>query len=370
MSLQLKNKIKQDTVWQVLLILAYFFLTFNFFNERFGSQYALMKTLLLIGSQIFIWQININYLLPQLLLKKKNIIYILVLFAMVIIISFLYQKIERYIIDSWKLSVREELMFPFDDPEFRNRSNRPGIKKLKRGFKLFESSYNLILFSVVALASTAYKMTTYSLKQENEASSLREEKVKSEMDFLKSQVNPHFLFNVLNNIYSLSFLKSDKTPDVVLQLSDMLRYMLYDTGTATVPLQKEIDYLNNFIGLHILKDDAIKENIAIDWDIQNSNLPIAPLLFAPFIENAFKHSHIEDEINGWIKISLSSSLDGQITFKINNSKPLKKLSKDKQGGIGLENVKKRLNLQYKNKHSMAIHDSSKEYSIILNINTQ
>ncbi|AZQ62966.1 hypothetical protein EI427_12165 [Flammeovirga pectinis] len=370
MTFQLKNKIKQDTVWQVLLILAYFFLTFNFFNQRFGNQYALMKALLLISCQIFIWQVNITFLLPKLLLQKKHILYAVVLFTMVIIVAFVYQKVERYIIDSWKLSVREELLFPFDDPEFTGRNHRPNLKKLKRGFKLFESTYNLILFSVIALASTAYKMTTYSLKKENEASSLREEKVKSEMDFLKSQVNPHFLFNVLNNIYSLSFLKSDKTPDVVLQLSNMLRYMLYDTGTATVPLQKEIDYLNNFIGLHILKDDAIKDNIDINWDIQNSNLPIAPLLFAPFIENAFKHSHIEDETNGWIKISLSSSLDGQITFKVSNSQPLNNLSKDKQGGIGLENVKKRLNLQYKNKHSMVIHDSSKEYSIILNINTQ
>lgn len=366
-----QQKIKQDHVWQGILIVAYLFLTFSFFEQRFGYTYGALKAILLVGIQIFIWQFNTKYLVPKLLLKKKHVIYALTLFAFILITAFIYQYFEKEIFKSWKLSQNNEsMMFPFDDPELRERANKHrNIKRLRKGFKVFESTYNIILFSVIALASTAYRMTVYGLRKENEATKLREEQVKSEMSFLKSQVNPHFLFNVLNNIYTLSFIKSEKTPEVVLQLSDMLRYMLYDTSTETVPLHKEVDYLKNFIELHLLKSDSLKDNIEAKWEINDPTLPIAPLLFAPFIENAFKHSHIEDEENGWIKILLNVSSTKEITFEVSNSKPLTKLSKDSVGGIGLENVKKRLNLQYHHKHQLEIVDTSDSYTVKLKIHT-
>lgn len=361
------QKIKQDHVWQGLLILAYLFLTYSFFEQRFGFAYGSLKAILLVSCQVFIWQFNIRFLVPVLLLKKKHIAYAVTLFSFILIIAFIYQYIERVIFESWKLN-SENVMFPFDDPELKERlGKRKNIKRMRKGVRIFESTYNIILFGVIALASTAYRMTLYGLRKENEATKLREEQVKSEMSFLKSQVNPHFLFNVLNNIYTLSFIKSEKTPEVVLQLSDMLRYMLYDTSTETVPLHKEVDYLKNFIELHLLKSDTIQDNIEVNWEIKDPTLPIAPLLFAPFIENAFKHSHIEDEANGWIKISLNVTSTKEITFEVHNSKPLTKLSKDTVGGIGLENVKKRLNLQYHHKHQLEIIDRNESFTVNLKI---
>ncbi|WP_052444485.1 sensor histidine kinase [Flammeovirga sp. OC4] len=362
--------IKQDHIWQGLLILAYLFLTYNFFEQRFGFAYGSMKAILLVSFQVFIWQFNLHYLVPKLLLEKKHVIYALSLFSFVLIIAFLYQYIEKEIFQAWKQSNSERMMFPFDDPEMREKAlkNR-NAKRVRKGFRIFESTYNIILFGVIALASTAYRMTLFGLKKENEATLLREEQVKSEMSFLKSQVNPHFLFNVLNNIYTLSFIKSEKTPEVVLQLSDMLRYMLYDTSTETVPIHKEVDYLKNFIDLHLLKSDSIKDNIETHWNIEKPSLQIAPLLFAPFIENAFKHSHIEDEDHGWIKVKLDVTTKNEIYFEAANSKPKTKLSKDQLGGIGLENVKKRLNLQYNLKHQLEIIDTQDSFTVKLKIHT-
>ncbi|WP_281614488.1 histidine kinase [Flammeovirga sp. SubArs3] len=376
MSFLSKYNIKQDQVWQFLLVIAYFFLTFNFFDQRFGHTYALIKAGLLIGAQIILWQVNLKFLIPSLLLKKKYLFYGAALFIITLSIATLYNRSEKRVMDSWRVEAKSERLFPFDAPEEEqnqyNRNRMRGENRAKRFFtppKIFESLYNFILFSVVALLSTAYRMTVYSLKKENEATLLREEKVKSEMSFLKSQVNPHFLFNVLNNIYSLSFLKSDKTPDVVLQLSDMLRYMLYHTGTETVPLSQEVEYLQNFISLHLLKDDTLHERVKYDINISSHHLQIAPLLFAPFIENAFKHSHIEDEQNGWISISLETEKNNTILFNVSNSKPSRKISKDKEGGIGLENVKKRLTLQYKNKHILTINETHDRFSVTLELHT-
>ncbi|MBB3698599.1 histidine kinase [Flammeovirga yaeyamensis] len=393
----MKNKFafqfSQTQLWQTLVIVAYFALTFNFFSERFGVWYAFLKALLLIGAQIFIWFINVKYLVPKLLIKKKHGLYAIVLLFLVISSSFTYIEVEKFIFNKWKQKTIATMHFPFDETEIpptqdehlnpqkppqdirqkirhkELREDRKIPKRVRRGFKIFESLYNLILFGVVALASTSYRMTVYSLKKESEASKLREENVKSEMSFLKSQVNPHFLFNVLNNIYSLSFVKSDKTPEVVLQLSDLLRYMLYDTTTDTVPITKEVEYLNNFIGLHLLKSDNIKDNVDIDIQVDHQNVRVAPLLFAPFIENAFKHSHIENHLEGWIKLSLKVDDEGEIHFKLSNSIPKKTISKDKQGGIGLENVKKRLNLQYKHQHTLNIEKQLDAFHVELHITT-
>ncbi|OHX68181.1 sensor histidine kinase [Flammeovirga pacifica] len=378
----------QTQLWQGLLLLAYFALTFNFFSERFGLWFAFLKAILLIGFQVLLWKVNVSYLIPKFLIKKKHTLYAILLLCWIFINSITYVKLEKEVFNSWKQQQDVTLHFPFDEseippheiqPENRQRKVPPKnrvkkreralLKRKKRGIQVFESLYNLILFGVVALASTSYRMTLYSLKKENEASLLREENVKSEMSFLKSQVNPHFLFNVLNNIYSLSFVKSDKTPEVVLQLSDLLRYMLYDTTTDTVPITKEVEYLNNFIGLHLLKDDRLKNNIDIDIQIENQNVKIAPLLFAPFIENAFKHSHIENHTEGWVKLILRVKKDGEIIFNLGNSIPKKSISKDKQGGIGLENVKKRLNLQYKHQHTLNIEKQVDAFHVELLINT-
>jgi two-component system LytT family sensor kinase len=213
--------------------------------------------------------------------------------------------------------------------------------------------------------STLVELTLYVSSKEKAILSIEKEKLDTEIKFLKSQINPHFLFNVLNNIYSLTVIKSDKAPENLLRLSGMLRYMLYDSNEEKVALGKEIEYLENYIKLAELKDSrGLKIQVALDKS--QPNLRIAPLLFIPFVENAFKHSKIEDLKNGFININLSVSND-HLVFNIENSIPNIRISKDDVGGIGLANTKQRLHLIYPDKHFLDISDDRSTYSVILNI---
>ena len=194
---------------------------------------------------------------------------------------------------------------------------------------------------------------------------LKSEKLKAEMDFLKSQINPHFLFNALNNIYTLSVIKSDNTPENLLKLSGMLRYMLYDCKEDRVPLKKELEYIDNFISLNKLKDSQ-GLNIELELDRSQPDLRVAPLIFIPFIENAFKHSKIEDLENGWIKLSLKIQ-DQTLFFNVKNSISKTTFTKDKVGGIGLRNVKRQLELVYPNKHDLIINKTDTAFEVSLKI---
>jgi len=200
--------------------------------------------------------------------------------------------------------------------------------------------------------STAFKTSQIAFKREKEASELKSENLNSELKFLRSQINPHFLFNALNNIYSLSVIKSEKTPDNILKLSDMLRYIIYDCNADRVPLDKEMSYIQNYVDLQKLKDDKIT-NIDINFEKAKGNTMIAPMIFIPFIENSFKHSKIEDVDQGFITIKIEND-ENKLKFLVENSLPAQQYAKDKVGGVGLENVKRRLQLLYPGTHNLSI----------------
>lgn len=194
------------------------------------------------------------------------------------------------------------------------------------------------------------------------------ENLQTEMKFLKSQINPHFLFNALNNIYSLSVTRSEQAPNMILKLSGMLRYVLYESNGKKVPLGKEITYIENFIDFQLLKIEG-EPQVRIDFERVDQNLQVEPMLFIPFIENSFKHSNIEDLENGWMNITLET-IDSRILFKIKNSIPQKAYSKDRSGGIGLQNIRKRLELLYAGKHELIIHENENAFTVHLTIDTK
>lgn len=222
----------------------------------------------------------------------------------------------------------------------------------------------LSLFAII-LISIVSRMFYQKLSEEKKRSDLQNENLLSEMKFLKSQVNPHFLFNALNNIYTLVLLKQDSAPAMLMKLSEMLRYMLYECNDDLVPLEKEIAYINNYIELQQLKTEQ-PQNITTDLRIENSDAMIPPLLLIPFIENSFKHSRIVDTENEWVKIRLSST-EKNIHFEISNSIPAIPIPKDKTSGIGLENVKRRLELLYPGSYSLNISESETEFKVELSI---
>jgi len=186
---------------------------------------------------------------------------------------------------------------------------------------------------------------------------LERERKEMELQFLKSQLNPHFLFNSLNNIYSLAYQKSDKTPDAILKLSEIMRYMIYESNDSWVSLSKEIEYVQSFIELQKLrfKDGAMVE-FTMNGEIDNQR--IVPLILISFVENAFKHGVANDPKNP-IRINIIANqkiLHFSITNKKNN------FNKDEVGGVGLSNVERRLQLLYPDRYKLNIVNSATHYT--------
>ncbi|MFK7971170.1 MAG: sensor histidine kinase [Bacteroidia bacterium] len=207
----------------------------------------------------------------------------------------------------------------------------------------------------VVLISIPLQLVDSYFKKAELEQALTNQQLEAELRFLRAQVNPHFLFNVLNNIYSLSFTQSPLAPEMILKLSGMMSYMLYDCKTDQVKLSDEIQYLENFIALHQLKKEG-DMNVVFETEGNLAGISITPMLFIPFFENAFKHGNLEDLQNGWLKSKLSVE-NGSVSFVIQNTFSNLK-SKHEKGGVGLENTEQRLALLYPDRHQLSIstHD--------------
>ena len=187
--------------------------------------------------------------------------------------------------------------------------------------------------------------------------SLESEKKDMELQFLKSQLNPHFLFNSLNNIYSLAYQKSEKTADAILKLSEIMRYMIYESNDSWVALDKEVEYVQSFVELQKLrfKDGAAVE-ISINGEIDGQK--IVPLILISFVENAFKHGVANDPEDP-IKINIIAN-QKILHFSVTNKKS--KTNKDAMGGVGLNNVERRLQLLYPERYKLNIVNSATHYT--------
>ena len=225
-----------------------------------------------------------------------------------------------------------------------------------------EEIVDSFLFVVFAIF---IKMSLSWVNSEKQKAELQAQTRTSEIAQLRSQINPHFLFNTLNNIYSLVCRKSDAAAPAVMKLSEIMRYVLYDTDIDMVPLDKEVSYLESFIELQQLRlntGDFIKfEVIGETW-----NKLIAPMLLIPFVENAFKHGN-KNVLSPGIIIKLTAQKNKIIFEVINFTKKQNEENKDRVGGIGLNNIKRRLELIYHDKHKLDISEKEDLYSIKLEI---
>jgi LytS/YehU family sensor histidine kinase len=185
----------------------------------------------------------------------------------------------------------------------------------------------------------------------------------AELKLLKGQIHPHFLFNTLNNLYSLSLEKSDKTPDLLIRLADMLSYIIYDCNSEKVPLAKEIDFINSFIELQKVRYDAC--DIAFKLDGELNGKQIAPMILHTFIDNSFKHGADKDSGNPWIKISISAR-KGLLFFSVINSTKGDS-DEERVTGIGIQNAIKRLDLIYPDRYDIVINNSGNRYSVFLKL---
>jgi two-component system, LytTR family, sensor kinase len=233
---------------------------------------------------------------------------------------------------------------------------------------LIENQHFIFLSTFfVGAASSIYYILSDWINNQHEKQELANQTLQSELKFLKSQINPHFLFNTLNSLYALTLKKSDLAPEIVLKLSEMMRYMLYECNERSVPLEKEVNYLINYLDLEKLRHGKkININFSQIGDIHNQQ--IAPLLFIPFIENCFKHGVSNQIAEAYVNINLDIKKD-QVNIAIENSKHavMPGVHMKKSGGIGLANVKRRLDLLYPNTYKLDIDDTPIAYKINLNL---
>ncbi|HTE28023.1 sensor histidine kinase [Flavitalea sp.] len=221
------------------------------------------------------------------------------------------------------------------------------------------------VYSVVAIVVVLHVGKQWYQSQQ-EKQQLRNEKLEAELQFLKAQIHPHFLFNTLNNLYALTVTQSKKAPEIVDKLSQLLNYMLYDSNKTEVSLQKEVAYIENYITLEKIRyEDRLDVSLNIFDNIEN--IVVAPLLILPFVENSFKHGFGNDIGKVWVNINILISKN-QLIIKVENSKCSAESSSRvvSSGGIGLTNVKKRLELIYKDRHELNIVNED-TYLVVLKI---
>ncbi|MGK6352852.1 sensor histidine kinase [Parapedobacter sp. DT-150] len=231
-----------------------------------------------------------------------------------------------------------------------------------------QASYKFVFIPsvIIFVISVVYRMVIDKIRSEREQQQRNAAQLSTELKFLRSQISPHFLFNVLTNLVSLARKKSDRLEASLLMLSDLMRYMLYDTQ-GKIALHKEVEYLNSYIALQRLRfGNEVQVDWNVDCDVEASQHAIEPMLLIPFVENAFKHgAGYADQPHIDIKLLVRG---GILTFQIWNKFDNEGASKDKHSGIGLDNVKSRLNLLYEDKHNLSITDHNNRFHVTLILN--
>jgi len=303
--------------------------------EHFPLKMFIWNNIILIA----FFYLNYLVLIPKLFLKRKIWKYISSIFLSIVVESYIVLQ-TPYI-----LNIPPPL---HDKPDFN--------------FEL-----RIIIFTIIAWAiSTGIKMTNEWFKNESQKTLLEKEKLGAELAYLKSQMNPHFFFNVLNNICSLARKKSDDTEPAIIKLSQLMRYNLYTSQEDKVELEKEIQYLHDYIDIQKMR---LANNVSIDFKVDGNIYPIKiePLLFITFVENAFKHG-INPQIKSEIKISINV-IDSKVIFKISNYSDANHVKQNENEGIGLKNVTRRLNILYPSKHILSISKNNNKFIVDLTIET-
>ncbi len=306
--------------------------------------YAIMTSL-----QVIVAYVTIYVLVPKFLDKKKNIIFGLSLLILLILVVTGYHTARYYYLEPTYPQSYATYLQDFGHSTVWERVMTVQVTISKSVF--FISPTLLLLM---------YKF----YRDQQRLSKINEQKKTAELTALKHQLNPHFLFNTLNNLYALALKKSDQTPGVIEKLSNILDYMLYRCNDNFVSLQKEIEMIENYLMLEKIRYGK-RVNISFEKEV-DKEVKIGPLLLLTFIENAFKHGVTQELQEAFISIKIHLHL-GQIIFNIENSKSKNGVERDDKSSIGLNNVKKQLELLYAQNYSLWIKDELNNYSVNLKL---
>jgi len=224
---------------------------------------------------------------------------------------------------------------------------------------------NIIPHFFLVIAGAAFKLMFDQLRLQRKMAELAKEKAEAELNFLKSQINPHFLFNSLNSVYFLIDKNNADARQALHTFSDMLRYQLYEANGEKIPIEKEINYLQDYVHLQQLRKD---ENYKVQFNCapEVKNFSIEPLLLIPFVENAFKHISHKTNGTNFVKLDLARS-NGYFEFTVENSQEKGIVTTEQHGGIGMNNVKRRLELLYPDAHKLDVKDETDTFKINLKL---
>lgn len=329
----------KNTYISVIFWVLYFLTIFAFSSTYTSIVKALYFSVTIVTFQATLVYINHLVLIPLLLEKKRIWAYVT---AGVFLIAAM-------------------VMIRFQLPALDGENS---LKLIKHRPRIF--FFTFVLFLAYAAGNAFYFILDW-FKNMQLKSEMKHLKTESELKYLRSRINPHFLFNTLNNIYSLCYLKDDSASDAVMKLSEMMRYVLHDGNASMIELQKEIRFVDNFIALQNLKKENLMR-ISFNVNGVNGEHKIVPLLLITFFENSFKHGDIEFNSDGWIKAELNVDELNKLSFSIINSKKSYKKNKYMESGTGLENVRKRLSIMYEGNYNLIVKDAPDQYSVELQLN--
>ena len=328
--------------WHILFwVVWYVFYLITYSDLGFEDNPQYKMNLYLLPSRMAMTYILIYWILPRFLFTKKYLIFTLLILLHAIIFG---------------LIITFQLSLAGIPSEHRFQVIRPIIMN----YQIPATAAAIVLFK------RWYLIQQYSLTLEKEKFELEYENLEAELNFLKSQIHPHFLFNTLNNLYALTLKKSDKASEVVIQLSNMLDHMLYSSKASEVSLEKEIDQLKEYINLERINyGDRLNLEMDVSGDISENK--IAPLIMLPFVENSFKHGVSTDTKSPFVKIQIEVQKN-MFHFIIQNSyNPNNVKEESYSKGIGLSNVKRRLELLYTDKYQLKIKRDNSVFQVFLDI---
>lgn len=356
----MKNWIKKYGLRLLLNLLAWSFIWSATYSNNYNytapegrkTEYVLYVILL---NSVYVIGVYVNsfLLMPRFLFRKQYVAYIVLLITCTIGTAFVMGPFRDWLLQEFK-GVNTMAL---SSVSFETRDT--GIPLWKYCLAISPTIFFLIFIFGIGRLSQQY----FALARQKEI--IEQQQISAELNLLKSQINPHFLFNVLNSIYSLSLKKSDETPSIVLKLSEIMRYMLYETRQQLVPAHKEIQLVQDYLDIERIR---MSQDQTIDCKVSGSfqSYLIAPALLITFVENAIKHGTDSMSENAYIRIHLSIEKDVLIFNCVNNYK--KNVSGEEQkGGIGLTNVRKRLSLLYPDMHELDIRDKDMVFEVSLKI---
>lgn len=288
--------------------------------------------------------VNTYFLVPKFLQKGNYLIFVISLLSITIIFGQLY----IYSFD-WIL----ELIFP--NYFFISYQDN------------FQSITIIVLLVVVSMLIRIFESWLYFNANQNKILKTENQRIQSQLTNLRSQINPHFLFNSLNVIYALAIEKKEETQDAIVQLSDVLRYIIYDADAEYIQLKDEVQLLKNYISFQKYRTHGLDE-ITFDTSIEDETFQIYPMLLLPLVENAFKHGMQNGNSKGFVNIKIEQQKE-EFIFTVENSKNEKTpKNKEEYSGVGLENVRNNLNIVYPERHEVLLQETEEIFAISLKIN--